>query len=66
MTTEAFDQLIADLRDGKLGDEIPPHGTLTRRRQKVHANEVGAVPLDAEHEAPVWITKHAEPAEAGS
>ncbi len=66
MTTDDLDRMIDDLRDGKLSAEIPPHGTLTRRRQQVHANEVGTVPLDAEHEAPVWITAHAETAEAGA
>jgi len=30
-----FDELIDDLRAGKLTDEIPPHGTTTRVRQKV-------------------------------
>jgi NADH-quinone oxidoreductase subunit E len=30
----AFDALVDDLRAGKLGDEIPPHGTTTRVRQK--------------------------------
>jgi NADH-quinone oxidoreductase subunit E len=31
----AFDGLIDDLRNGRLDDEIPPHGTTTRVRQKV-------------------------------
>lgn len=30
MTPEAFDRLVADLRAGKLGDTIPPHGVLSR------------------------------------
>ncbi len=29
-TTEALDALVEDLRAGKRGDEIPPHGTLIR------------------------------------
>jgi NADH-quinone oxidoreductase subunit E len=35
VTAEDFDQLIDDLRNGRLNDEIPPHGTLARVRQKV-------------------------------
>lgn len=30
---ESFDQLIEDLRAGRLDDEIPPHGTLSRVRR---------------------------------
>ena len=33
-----FDQLVEDLRSGHLDDEIPPHGTLARIRQKVPAD----------------------------
>ena len=32
--TPSFDQLIDDLRAGRLDDEIPPHGTLARVRQR--------------------------------
>jgi NADH-quinone oxidoreductase subunit E len=34
VTPEQFDQLVDDLSDGKLTDEIPPHGTLARVRQR--------------------------------
>jgi NADH-quinone oxidoreductase subunit E len=33
-----FDQLVEDLRAGRLDDEIPPHGTLARVRQRVAAD----------------------------
>jgi NADH-quinone oxidoreductase subunit E len=33
-----FDTLIDDLRAGRLSDEIPPHGTTTRIRQRVPAD----------------------------
>jgi NADH-quinone oxidoreductase subunit E len=33
-----FDQLIDDLRAGRLDDEVPPHGTLARIRQHVPAD----------------------------
>lgn len=56
MTTESFDQLIADLRAGKLHDEIPVHGTLARVRQQIPADRaVGAVPVEAAGAAPVWL-----------
>lgn len=35
VTNAAFDQLIEDLAAGRLDDEVPPHGTLARVRQKV-------------------------------
>jgi NADH-quinone oxidoreductase subunit E len=34
VTPEQFDRLVDDLSDGKLTDEIPPHGTLARVRQR--------------------------------
>jgi NADH-quinone oxidoreductase subunit E len=37
VTPDDFDRLIDDLRAGRLADEIPPHGTLARVRQKVAA-----------------------------
>ena len=36
--TTTFDQLIDDLRAGRLDDEIPPHGTLARVRQRIPAD----------------------------
>ncbi len=35
ITREEVDALFADLRAGRRGEEIPPHGTLTRVRQQV-------------------------------
>ena len=34
VTNGEFDQLVAELRAGHLGDEIPAHGTLARARQR--------------------------------
>ncbi len=34
VTEHGFDDLIDDLRDGRLNDEVPPHGTLARVRQR--------------------------------
>ncbi|MEO6121538.1 MAG: NADH-quinone oxidoreductase subunit NuoE [Acidimicrobiales bacterium] len=35
MTPESFDTLCDDLRAGRLGDTVPPHGTLCRVRRSV-------------------------------
>jgi NADH-quinone oxidoreductase subunit E len=57
VTTEEFDQLIDDLRSGRLDGEVPPHGTLGRTRQQIPADrEVGAVPPEEATTAPAWIT----------
>ena len=39
---ESFDQLIEDLRAGRLDDEIPPHGTLSRVRRTTAVAGSGA------------------------
>ena len=38
VTPDELDQLIEDLRADRLADEIPPHGTLARVRQRVAAD----------------------------
>ncbi len=38
VTDAQFDELIDDLAAGRLDDEVPPHGTLARVRQKVSAD----------------------------
>ena len=43
VTHADFDQLIDDLRAGRLADEIPPHGTLARVRQQ-HRPTAGPAP----------------------
>ena len=35
ITPDGFDQLVGSLRRGELDDEVPPHGTLARVRQRV-------------------------------
>ena len=57
VTPADFDQLVDDLRAGKLDGEIPPHGTLGRTRQHIPADHaVGAVPVEQANSAPAWIT----------
>jgi len=56
VTPEQVEQLIDDLRAGRLADEIPAHGTLARVRQQVSAERfVGAVSPDAEVAQPSWL-----------
>ena len=56
VTHDEFDQLVDDLRSGRLDDEIPPHGTLARVRQRIPADRAaGAVAPDDVTDAPVWM-----------
>jgi NADH-quinone oxidoreductase subunit E len=56
VTNAEFDQLIDDLRAGRLDNEIPPHGTLGRNRQHIPADKaVGAVPPEDVSAPPTWI-----------
>ena len=48
VTNERFDALVADLRAGRLADEVPPHGTLCRVRRTVGLTAVAGPGPDAE------------------
>lgn len=61
VTNDQFDQLVDDLRNGRLDGEIPPHGTVARVRQQIPSDRsVGAVPPDDVTTAPVWMPAPAE------
>jgi NADH-quinone oxidoreductase E subunit len=47
VTPNGFDQLVDDLRAGRLADEVPPHGTLCRVR-RAPALHAGSQPEPAE------------------
>lgn len=52
---EDFDQLVADLRDGVLDEQVPPHGTLARIRQRIpDERAAGAIPPEGQ-ERPAWM-----------
>ena len=51
VTNERFDTLVADLRSGRLADEVPPHGTLCRVRRNVGLKAVAGPGADAEPQA---------------
>lgn len=56
VTTDEFDSLIDDLAAGRLDDEVPPHGTVARVRQRISPDRgVGAVPPEDVVEAPSWL-----------
>jgi NADH-quinone oxidoreductase subunit E len=56
VTNESFDALVDDLRSGRLADEIPPHGTVAKIRQRIPADRaVGAVPPEDVTEPPAWM-----------
>ena len=64
ITNDEFDELIDDLRAGKLAEEIPPHGTLARVRQHIPGH-LAAGPADpAGVPEPVWLSAHADEPEA--
>jgi NADH-quinone oxidoreductase subunit E len=48
VSNEDFDQLVEDLREGRLADEIPPHGVLARVRQKVAADRWAGTGIEAQ------------------
>ena len=56
VTAESFDQLVDDLRSGRLNDEIPAHGTIARVRQHIPADKAAGVlaPEDVTA-APAWL-----------
>jgi NADH-quinone oxidoreductase subunit E len=64
ITIDEFDQLIADLRAGKLGDEVPPHGTLAKVRQHIPQDRAAGVALPSGVPEPAWLARNAEGAES--
>jgi len=55
VTSQDFDQLIADLRSGKLDSEIPPHGTLARERQHIPADKAAGNVDPNTPVTPAWM-----------
>jgi NADH-quinone oxidoreductase subunit E len=51
------DELLDDLRAGKLAHEIPRHGTLSRVRQRLPENRAGNAPPDRNVEPP-WLARN--------
>jgi len=56
VTNETFDQLVDDLRNGRLDAEVPPHGTVARVRQRIPADRgVGPKAPEDVTTAPEWM-----------
>jgi NADH-quinone oxidoreductase subunit E len=55
VTPESFDQLVDDLRAGRLEDTVPPHGTLGRERQRIPADRAAGPSAPTGGAAPVWM-----------
>ena len=47
VSSDTFDQLVDDLRTGRLADEVPPHGTLCRVRRNVGLTAAGPATASA-------------------
>jgi NADH-quinone oxidoreductase subunit E len=55
VSNDDFDQLVDDLRSGRLDETVPPHGTVARIRQRIPADlRAGAVPPEGQSR-PVWL-----------
>ncbi len=55
LSNDGFDALVDDLRAGRRTDEVPPHGTLARIRQRIPADR-GVGPVDPKRaDRPAWL-----------
>jgi NADH-quinone oxidoreductase subunit E len=63
VTNERFDELVAELRDGRRTD-VPAHGTLATVRQHIPEQRRAGVVDPGDRQAPAWLAVTAEP-EAG-
>lgn len=57
VTHEEADQLIDDLRAGRLSHEVPKHGVLARVRQRLGDNRAGVADPDQNVE-PAWLARN--------
>ena len=55
VTPDDFDRLVEDLRGGRLDDDIPPHGTLARVRQRIPAQRAAGPADPRSGGAPRWL-----------
>jgi NADH-quinone oxidoreductase subunit E len=64
ITNDEFDRMVADLRAGRLDDEVPPHGTLARVRQSIPADRAAGPASPEGGSEPVWMGMNAPPPSA--
>jgi NADH-quinone oxidoreductase subunit E len=55
---DQVDQVLDDLRAGRLAHEIPKHGTLSRVRQQVAAERRARVARPEQNVEPVWLARN--------
>jgi NADH-quinone oxidoreductase subunit E len=55
---DQVDELLDDLRAGRLAHEIPKHGTLSRVRQQVPADRRARVARPEQSIEPVWLARN--------
>ena len=55
LDTEKFDQIIADVRDGKT--DIASHGTLSKLRQSIPQDRLSGIKSPDEAQTPVWFSR---------
>jgi NADH-quinone oxidoreductase subunit E len=60
MEASALDQLLEDLRAGRLADDVPAHGTLHRIRQHIPADRAAGPALPDAGQEPAWLAPAAE------
>jgi NADH-quinone oxidoreductase subunit E len=63
VTHDQVDELLDDLRAGKLAHEVPKHGTLSRVRQQLPDTRAGVAPPDRNVEPP-WMRRDETATEA--
>lgn len=64
MSHEDFDQLIEELRSGRLDDVVPPHGTLAKVRQDLPEDKIANITAPELQTEPVWLAEARAKAEA--
>lgn len=59
ISNDEVDEVIADIRSGKLSDTIPEHGVLQRVRQTIPADKLaGVAPPETVVDAPAWMARN--------
>ncbi len=58
VSTELVDELLDDLRAGRLAHEVPKHGTLARVRQQVDVDRRARVARPDQSIEPVWLSRN--------
>lgn len=65
VTHDGFETIVDDLRSGRLGDDVPVHGTLARIRQRIPADKAAGAVAPEGAGRPAWLPAPA-PADGGA